>query len=112
MKKQTLLAAAILGCSTLPLLALAAEPIQTPTKAEVKQYAGDAALTTKVKSAFLAEPDLKSLAISVETTNGVVVLSGAVISTAQIEQAVDIARHVKGVKEVKNDLRLKSDLTG
>ncbi len=109
MKKQTLLAAAILGCSTLPVLALAAEPIQTPTKAEVKQYAGDAALTTKVKTAFLAEPDLKSLAISVETTNGVVVLSGAVISTAQIEQAVDIARHVKGVKEVKNDLRLKTD---
>ena len=112
MKKQALIAAAILGASTLPLLASAADPYQPTTKAEVKQYAGDTALTTKVKSAFLAEPNLKSLAISVETTNGVVVLSGAVISTAQIEQAVDVAKHVKGVKEVKSDLRLKSDLAG
>lgn len=112
MKKQTLLTAAILGASTLPFLASAADPYQPPSKSEVKQYAGDAALTTKVKTAFLAEPNLKSLDISVETTNGVVVLSGAVISTAQIEQAVDVAKHVKGVKEVKNDLRLKSDLAG
>ena len=72
-------------------------------------FAADAALTTKVKAALLAEKKLKSLPISVETTAGVVTLSGQVISTAQIDQAVDVAKHVKGVRDVHNALELKTE---
>ena len=31
-----------------------------------------------------------------------------VVSSAQTDQAVDVAKHVNGVKDVKNDLRLKT----
>jgi osmotically-inducible protein OsmY len=75
---------------------------------ESSGYVDDAALTTKIKAALLAEKNLKSLDIGVESTNGVVTLSGTVPSSAQIDQAVDVAKHVKGVKDVHNDLHVKS----
>lgn len=70
-------------------------------------YVTDASLTTKVKAALLAEPELKSLEIHVETVKGTVHLSGRVGSEAAIQKAVEVARNVKGVKMVKNELRLK-----
>jgi hyperosmotically inducible periplasmic protein len=76
---------------------------------ETGDYIDDSALTTKVKAALLAEKNLKSLPISVESTKGVVTLSGKVISSAQITQAVDVAKHVEGVKDVHNALTLKTD---
>ena len=74
-----------------------------------KQYVSDAALTAKVKSALLAEKNLHSLDIKVITQNGIVQLSGFVTSSVQVDQAVEVAHAVEGVKDVKNDLRLKSD---
>ena len=73
------------------------------------EYIDDSVLTGMVKAALLAEKNLKSLDISVESTDGVVTLSGAVVSTAQIKQAVDVAKHVKGVKDVHNSLTLKTE---
>jgi hyperosmotically inducible protein len=73
------------------------------------EYIDDAALTGKVKAALLKEKNLKSLPISVESTGGVVTLSGSVVSTAQIKQAEDVAKHVKGVKDVHNALKLQND---
>lgn len=73
------------------------------------EYISDSALTAKVKAKLLAEKNLKSLPISVESTDGVVTLSGHVMSTAQIDQAVDVTRHIKGVKDVHNTLELKTE---
>ena len=73
------------------------------------EYIDDSMLTTKVKAALLAEKNLKSLDISVESTDGVVTLSGDVVSSAQKKQAVDVAKHVKGVKDVHDSLTLKTD---
>ncbi len=70
-------------------------------------YFDDTAITAKVKAAVLNEPTLKSAEINVETFKGVVQLSGFVQSQADINQAVEVARHVTGVKSVKNDMRLK-----
>jgi hyperosmotically inducible protein len=89
-------------------------PLAKPAVAEgagetTGEYVDDSMLTTKVKAALLAEKNLKSLDISVESTDGVVTLSGAVVSSAQIKQAVDVAKHVKGVKDVHNSLTLKTD---
>jgi hyperosmotically inducible protein len=71
------------------------------------EYVDDAVLTTKVKAAIFNEPTLKSAEINVETFKGVVQLSGFVSSAAAEAKAVAVAREVKGVKSVKDDMRLK-----
>ena len=71
------------------------------------QYMDDSLITTKVKAAIFNEPDLKSAEINVETFKGVVQLSGFVNSSGDIRKTVEVARGVKGVKSVKNDMRLK-----
>ncbi|MEP6663366.1 MAG: BON domain-containing protein [Verrucomicrobiota bacterium] len=67
----------------------------------------DAAITTKVKTELLADPDVKGLAVNVETFNGRVQLSGFVDSMAQKNKAAQVARRVNGVQWVKNDLVVK-----
>ncbi len=71
------------------------------------EYIDDTVITTKVKAAILNEPTLKSAEINVETYKGVVQLSGFVNSQADIDKAASLARSVKGVASVKNDMRLK-----
>ncbi len=71
------------------------------------EYVGDSVITTKVKAAILNEPSLKVAEINVETFKGVVQLSGFVSSQAAMNKAVDVARGVKGVASVRNDMRLK-----
>jgi osmotically-inducible protein OsmY len=84
-----------LGCSS------------TPTKEGTGEYMDDSVITTKVKAAIFNESSLKSLEINVETFKGEVQLSGFVSSQANINKAAEVARGVKGVKSVKNDLQLK-----
>ena len=71
------------------------------------EYVDDAVITAKVKAAVLAEPSLKSAEINVETSKGRVQLAGFVRSRADINKAVEVAKGVKGVKSVKNDMVLK-----
>jgi len=71
------------------------------------EFVDDSVITTKVK-ALLAEDDfLKSFQISVETYKGTVQLSGFVDSQKDVDKAGEIARGVKGVKSVKNNLNVK-----
>jgi osmotically-inducible protein OsmY len=67
----------------------------------------DTATTARVKTALLADPGLKSLAVSVETYRGAVQLSGFVNSEVQIQKAVAVTRGVSGVQSVNNDLHVK-----
>ncbi len=71
------------------------------------EYIDDTVLTTKVKAAIFGDPSLKSAEINVETFKGVVQLSGFVNSQADIDKAVTVARDVKGVQSVRNDMRVK-----
>ena len=71
------------------------------------EYVDDTVITSKVKAAILEEPGLKSAEINVETFKGAVQLSGFVSSRASIDKAVALARGVRGVKSVKDDMRLK-----
>ena len=71
------------------------------------EYVDDTVITTKVKTAILNEPTLKSAEINVETFKGVVQLSGFVTSKDAETTAVSVTRNVAGVKSVKNDMRLK-----
>jgi len=79
----------------------------TSTHESTGEYIDDTTITTKVKSAIFNEPTLKVFQINVETYKSVVQLSGFVSSSADIARAGSVARSVKGVASVKNDIRLK-----
>ncbi|HCE08232.1 MAG TPA: hypothetical protein DIT28_00230 [Oxalobacteraceae bacterium] len=67
----------------------------------------DAVITTKVKAAMVNEPSLKASDVKVETNKGTVRLSGFVGSKSEADKAAEIARSVKGVNDVKNDISVK-----
>jgi hyperosmotically inducible protein len=67
----------------------------------------DSVITTKVKSLLAGDDFLNSFRISVETYKGVVQLSGFVNTQDAVTKAGQIARSVKGVQSVKNDLIVK-----
>lgn len=76
-------------------------------KATVGNTVDDGIITAKVKSALLADPNVKSFDIAVVTRKGDVQLSGFVDSQAQIDQAMDLARKVEGVATVGNEMSIK-----
>ena len=91
----------------LMLVATFAACASTRTHESTGEYVDDSTITTKVK-ALLAEDDfLKSFQIGVETYKGTVQLSGFVNSEQTADKAGQIARSVKGVRSVKNNLIVK-----
>jgi hyperosmotically inducible protein len=68
--------------------------------AESDQPGTDTWITTKVKADLLASGKTSGTDISVETTNGVVWLSGTVATQAEKDQAVTEAKGIEGVKKV------------
>lgn len=66
----------------------------------------DGYITTKVKADLIKEPNLKSMDIHVETIQGTVKLTGFVNSEADSTRAADLAGSVKGVKSVRNDIKV------
>ncbi|BDT58427.1 BON domain-containing protein [Massilia varians] len=78
-----------------------------PTAKTAGEYVDDAMITTKVKAAFAADPTVKATEVNVETYKGDVQLSGFVAEPGDAQRAVEIARGVKGVTSVKNDIRVK-----
>lgn len=75
--------------------------------ASLKGYAGDTAITSQIKAKLLADDMVPSRNITVETSDGVVQLSGSVESRQQADRAADIAKAVSGVKSVENNLSVK-----
>lgn len=103
MKSAHYIATACLSAALLAVTGCASTPKQEGTG----EYVDDSLITTKVKAEIFNEPSLKSTEINVETFKGKVQLSGFVANPADIAKAAEIARNVKGVKEVKNDIRVK-----
>lgn len=71
-------------------------------------YVDDSWITTKVKSELIADNDTKARNISVDTTKGVVTLSGTAEDMQEANNAVEIARGVSGVTSVTNHIRIES----
>ena len=67
----------------------------------------DARITGAIKAKLLANRDLSALNISVNTTAGVVTLSGFVSSTEHISKAILLAMETDGVREVVATLQVK-----
>jgi len=70
----------------------------------VGSYVDDAAITTAVKAKMAEDKSVSATAISVETLNGTVQLSGFAKSQAEKERAESIARNTKHVREVRNSI--------
>lgn len=79
----------------------------TSTRQGTGEYIDDAVITSKVKAAFAADPVVKATEVQVETFKGTVQLSGFVESRESAQKAVEIARQVKGVNEVRNNTVIK-----
>lgn len=67
----------------------------------------DSVITAKVKAALVGDPSTKAHQINVETFQGTVQLSGFVDSTDARSRALEVARNVEGVKEVKDGLEVR-----
>ena len=67
---------------------------------KTERVASDSWITTKVKSALLADSVTKGFEIGVKTTHHVVALSGTVDTQASADHAADVARQIKHVKSV------------
>lgn len=114
--QNSLTAAVIATAMTLPMagVALADDASALATKDAVMlaandtmNEAGDAAsdtwITTKVKSSLLAEDATPGMDIKVETSQGVVSLSGTVATEAEREAAIAKAKSIEGVRDVSAD---------
>ncbi|MBI2727280.1 MAG: BON domain-containing protein [Polaromonas sp.] len=70
-------------------------------------YVDDAAITTAVKAKYVEDKTVAATAISVETLNGTVQLSGFAKSQAEKDKAEALARGVKNVRAVRNDIAVR-----
>jgi len=87
--------AAATGCASSASPSAAAAPVD------------DTTITSGVKAAIGQSTELGAADIDVATREGIVQLSGFVGSADSVATAASVARTVKGVKSVRNDLRLK-----
>jgi hyperosmotically inducible protein len=65
-----------------------------------KRVVTDSWITTKVKSAILADSVSKGFEVSVKTKHGVVMLDGTLANQDAIDHVKDLAKNIEGVKSV------------
>jgi hyperosmotically inducible periplasmic protein len=97
---------AIATLSTVVLLAATGCAV-TRGQETVGAYVDDTVITSTVKSRFVEDTQVSAAAISVETLNGTVMLSGFAKSNLERNAAETIARRVNGVKLVKNEIAIR-----
>lgn len=96
-------AAIAIVATTLTML-LASGCAVTRDQETVGAYIDDTAITSSVKARFVDNKEVSAASISVETLNGTVLLSGFAKSSSEKSTAETIARNVKGVKSVRNEI--------
>ena len=104
MSARHTLAAVITAVAALTLLPGCAV---TRGQSTVGAYIDDTAITTAVKAKFVENTQVDAAAISVETLEGTVMLSGFAKTQDEKNMAESIARSTKGVKSVKNQLTVR-----
>jgi hyperosmotically inducible periplasmic protein len=70
-------------------------------------YVDDSTITSKVKSEMVADKSVSGRNISVNTTHGIVTLTGTAATAQESNRAAAIAHGVAGVKAVENDIRVQ-----
>lgn len=89
------------------VLATASGCAVTRDQSTVGAYIDDTAITTAVKGRMVDNTNVDAAAISVETLNGTVMLSGFAKNMAEKKAAEDLAWKTKGVKMVKNEIAVR-----
>lgn len=74
--------------------------IEVTDKGGVWNYTKDVWISAQVKTAIIADSDIRGLSFSVETNNQVVYLTGVAGSQAELDKAVNHARNISGVVRV------------
>ena len=97
----------ILSLMVLPIASTMAMGSHKVLPESTGQYVDSSVITLKAKSKLLADPELKSLAISVKSYKGQVNLTGFVDTEAEKIKAGKLARQVEGVTAVTNNLVVK-----
>lgn len=80
----------------------------TMTGQTAGRYIDDTTITTQVKSKLAADHLASLTKFNVTTQNGVVYLTGNVDTPDRAQRAVDLARGVKGVRDVVNQIQVAS----
>ncbi|MCO4088790.1 MAG: BON domain-containing protein [Limnohabitans sp.] len=89
------------------MMVLASGCAVTRGQESVGAYIDDTGITTSIKSRFFEDKDVAGSSISVETLKGTVMLSGFAKSALERNKAETIARGVKGVTSVKNEIAIR-----
>ncbi|WP_418321218.1 BON domain-containing protein [Piscinibacter sakaiensis] len=77
-------------------------------QSSVGQYVDDTTITTQIKARMVENKQVDAGAISVETLNGTVLLSGFAKSAEEKAMAHKIAHGVNGVKSVRNEIAIRA----
>lgn len=103
--------AIVASCIFLPMsVSLSAEPdSRAKAQQDAREFASDAMITARVKTALLTDKRVDGLQIDVGTKQGVVTLKGEVNDAAQIDHAAKLAAEVEGVESVSNSLIVGRD---
>jgi hyperosmotically inducible protein len=102
-KKNALVLTLILLMSFIPVLS----GCHTPAGRSAGEVIDDSTISTKVKAKLFDSKELSGFAISVNTFEGVVTLTGAVDNEERKKMAGEIAESVSEVRGVNNLLMLK-----
>lgn len=103
MKTQATIAAVVTALSLLVVSGCAV----TRDQETVGAYIDDTAITTSIKARFVDNKQVDASSIRVETLNGTVQLSGFAKNATEKDTAESIARQVKGVKAVRNEIVIR-----
>ncbi|MEO9038549.1 MAG: BON domain-containing protein [Gallionella sp.] len=87
--------ASLLGCSS------------TASKQGTREASADEIINNKVIKAINGEATLKAAQIKVDTSKGVVLLTGFVNSVADENTATELARYIEGVTLVRDGIQIK-----
>jgi len=88
-------------------LALIAPMVLGACGKAVSDTIDDATITTRVKTMFVNDPSIVMARIDVDTFKGIVTLSGRVKTKQEEQKAIELARKVRGVTDVKSTLQIE-----
>lgn len=101
--QKTIATAIVIVAITLTMLLVAGCAV-TRDQQTVGSYIDDSAITSSIKTIFISNKQVDASSIGVETLNGTVQLSGFAKNATESTTAEAIARNVKGVKSVRNEI--------
>jgi len=107
MNRKSALCLLVAGVFIAGLGGCATDRTATERNQTVTERIEDGWITTKIKSEFTVDKLVSATNIHVNTDNGVVHLSGTAKNQDEANRAIQIARGVKGVKSVRNEMQIQ-----